>query len=98
MTDIDLIILIGAIVLGSASTIYSYISIKSSIKENKEYLQNRFWGILFLSLGFIIHSLAFLFIPVILGGLESLAHVVVFVSFIFFIKASRKILEKAKEY
>lgn len=98
MVDTNLIVLLGAILLGSLSTIYSYKSIKFSIKENKEYLQNRFYGLLLLSLGFIVHSIGDFFSENIEMGIESLAHIIIFFSFIFLIRASHKILKNAKVY
>lgn len=87
-----------ALILGAIATWYSYVSMSYSVTENKRYLRYRFLGITILSLGFVVHSLGDFFEPIVELNIESFAHVIIFVSFIFFIYASSDILKNAKRY
>jgi len=87
-----------ALALGAIATLYSYVSMKSSIRENKAYLRYRFMGTAILSFGFTVHSLGDFFQTVTELSIESAAHVIIFISFIFFIYASYDILKNAKRY
>lgn len=91
-----------SIVLGILSLSFSISSKKSSIEVNKTFLKFRNTGIIILVLGFIVHTLGdflgFYYREMTEHSVESLAHVIIFISFIFFINASKDILKNAKEY
>ncbi|MBS3123526.1 hypothetical protein J4437_02730 [Candidatus Woesearchaeota archaeon] len=75
---------------------------KYSIEENAGYISLRAYGLLLLVAGYILHTFGDYF-SVGYGAtmeltLESIAHVIILVSFIFFIISAKKILAKARGY
>ncbi len=90
------------IVLSVIAVYFAFRSKKSSIDENKRYISIRAWGLVILSAGFIVHTLGdFLssrYGAIVELSLESLAHVIIMISFVFFIVSAHQILISAKGY
>jgi hypothetical protein len=99
---VSLLVFIGVITLSALAVFFAFYNIKYAIEENKKYVKKRLIGLLLLSIGFIIHTLGD-FLSSIYGssvelGLESAAHVIILISFIFFIISAREILNSVKGY
>ena len=98
---VSTIIYVILIVLGVVATCLGFYSNKYSIEVNKKYIRFRAVGLLLLVIGFIVHSTGDYLAsrgPLVELGLESIAHVIILVAFIFFIVGTKDILNKAKEY
>ena len=91
MVNLEFILFVLSVLIGAVAFFYSSASIKYSIEENKDYLKLRSLGILFLAIGFSIHSfgdyLGTVYSEIVEQSVESSAHVIIFVSFLFFIKS-----------
>jgi len=99
---VGILIFAGIILLSLGSIFFAFYNWKYSIDENKKYIKKRSIGLLILSVGLIIHTLGDFLSPLYGSslelGLESIAHVIILVSFIFFISSSKEILNGVKGY
>jgi len=93
---------VSIIVLGLIVACLGFYGKKYSFDENKKYLNLRAWGLLILALGFIIHTLGDYLSPTyghsVELGLESSAHFIIMLSFVFFIISAKDMLKNTKEY
>ena len=101
---VDVIVLYAAsIVMGVLSTVFGFYSLNYAIRENKSALKYYAFAILLMSIGFIIHTSGDYF-----GGnyadknlelgLESFAHVILFIAFTVFAVSAKKTLNLAREF
>ncbi|MEK6900423.1 MAG: hypothetical protein AABX05_04840 [Nanoarchaeota archaeon] len=97
-----LVYLIIAIVLGLNAVLFLLKAKKYSVEETEHALKFNLYGVIVLSLGFIIHIIGEL-TSVKYGSstelaIESFAHVVIFCSFILFYYSAKHAVEKSKGY
>jgi len=91
-----------SIILGIIVIIASVYTLKYKIVEKSKWFKYRIIAVIVLTLGFIIHIIGDFLSSY--GGesmelsVESIAHVILFIGFIFFIYASKEILAISKEY
>ena len=96
------IILTAMIILSAIAVYFGFYCKKYSFDENKKYINMRSFGLLILALGYVIHTLGD-YLSVFYGEkiellLESSAHIIILVSFVFFIISAKEILKKARRY
>jgi hypothetical protein len=99
---VSLLVFIGVIIFSVLAVFFAVYNIRYAIEENKKYVKKHMIGLLILSAGFIIHTLGDFLSPI-YGrsmelGLESTAHIIILISFIFFIISAREILNSVKGY
>jgi len=96
------LVFIGVTIFSILAVFFAFYNIKYAVEENKKYVKKRLIGLILLSIGFIVHT----FGELSSGGygsplelqLESLAHVIILFSFVFFISSARDILKSTKGY
>ena len=99
---VSTLIFVSMMVLSAIAVYFGFYSKKFSFEENKQHLKLRAYGLLLLAFGFIVHTLGDV-LSAGYGGdieltLESSAHVIILIAFVFFIISAKEILKTAKEY
>lgn len=93
----------GVLALGVIASVFAFRARKYPISETKDFLKFYSLAVAIMSIGFIVHTTAE-FIATIYNNAplehmgESIAHVILFVSFVFFVTASGRILRSAKQF
>ena len=98
----EVILLIATIVLGSITTFVSFRARDYGYEDHKRFLKFQAYGILIMYFGFSTHTLGDV-LSVYYGEslellLESIAHVIILISFVFFYKATLEVIKNTKEY
>lgn len=89
-------------VLSIAVIILGFHNLKFAIEENRQALKLRAAALVFLTFGAILHTigdqLATSYGELLELTLESIAHVIILISFLIFLLSAKNILKKARMY
>ena len=92
----------GSIIGGVAGVWLGFTTLKYAIMANQEYLHARAIALVLLAIGFTVHTLGDYLVPVFGDAgemiLESIAHVILLIGFIIFLKSANSILASAEEH
>ena|SRR3989338_3274976 len=102
MVDV-LVLYVTSIVLGVLASVSGFYSLNYAISENKSALKYYAIAVLIMSIGFIIHTSGDYFgvnysNEDIELGLESFAHIILFIAFTIFAVSAKKTLNLAREF
>ncbi|PIN86939.1 hypothetical protein COV19_01950 [Candidatus Woesearchaeota archaeon CG10_big_fil_rev_8_21_14_0_10_44_13] len=93
----------GSIILGLIASLLAFYAKKKAIDENKEFLKFYSAGVLITCIGFSLHTagdlVETLYDSVRTGMImESIAHVILFASFLIFVVSAKRILKSSKQF
>ncbi|MEK6885555.1 MAG: hypothetical protein AABX17_01155 [Nanoarchaeota archaeon] len=97
------VIFLATILIGIIATVLAYYANKYSLDELKKSLKLRLYAIALICFGFIVHT-AGDYYGHLYGSenleltIESIAHIIIFISIIICLLSTKKIMEISKEY
>ena len=96
------ILFAATVILGAVAVFFAFRAKHHSIEETEKLLKLRTYGILLLYVGFSVHTMGDMLSQSYGKSvellLESIAHLVILVSFIFFYKMALCAIKNSKEY
>jgi hypothetical protein len=99
------ILFIASIIFGLFLIILGFYNLRYAIKENRRPIRHRLIAIIFLTVGFSVHIFGASLNPGFSAYgsetgliLETIAHIILFVSFIIFFVSALNTLRSAREY
>ena len=96
-----LIHLIPAIILGIIAIVLAFKAKQYSIEETVESSKLNYYGLILLTAGFVIHIIGDMFFSYYGAAellIESFAHVVILIAFLYFYKAAKHAVKKSERY